>query len=157
MASLLARAARAFSSVRFGATWTTRAAAAGNDFRFCFVRSQLNANFRSCPIDQHHRNQCQYCRLKKCLKVGMRREGTFFVESWVERSEQAQSRYIGDLTGHSEGQAWIIRPFWHVCIRAQWRARDLGVDLFLDRVNWTKFKSLFVAASFSPPPKNERR
>lgn len=38
---------------------------------------------RNCPIDQHHRNQCQYCRLKKCLKMGMRREGkkiscTFF-------------------------------------------------------------------------------
>lgn len=29
---------------------------------------------RSCPIDQHHRNQCQYCRLKKCMKMGMRRE-----------------------------------------------------------------------------------
>ncbi|XP_064871055.1 COUP transcription factor 2-like [Oncorhynchus nerka] len=29
---------------------------------------------RNCPIDQHHRNQCQYCRLKKCVKVGMRRE-----------------------------------------------------------------------------------
>ncbi|MED6243672.1 hypothetical protein ATANTOWER_024842 [Ataeniobius toweri] len=33
---------------------------------------------RNCPVDQHHRNQCQYCRLKKCLKVGMRREGTAF-------------------------------------------------------------------------------
>ena len=31
---------------------------------------------RNCPVDQHHRNQCQYCRFKKCLKVGMRREGT---------------------------------------------------------------------------------
>ena len=30
---------------------------------------------RTCPIDQHHRNQCQYCRFKKCLKSGMRREG----------------------------------------------------------------------------------
>lgn len=34
---------------------------------------------RACPIDQHHRNQCQFCRLKKCLKVGMRREGTVLI------------------------------------------------------------------------------
>lgn len=36
---------------------------------------------RDCPIDQHHRNQCQYCRLKKCLKVGMRREGKMLQRS----------------------------------------------------------------------------
>ena len=33
---------------------------------------------RNCPVDQHHRNQCQHCRLKKCLKMGMRREGETF-------------------------------------------------------------------------------
>ena len=37
---------------------------------------------RNCPIDQHHRNQCQYCRLKKCLKVGMRREGEYFFRAF---------------------------------------------------------------------------
>lgn len=29
---------------------------------------------RNCPIDQHHRNQCQFCRYKKCVRMGMRRE-----------------------------------------------------------------------------------
>ena len=29
---------------------------------------------KNCPIDQHHRNQCQHCRFKKCLKMGMKRE-----------------------------------------------------------------------------------
>ncbi|XP_011846460.1 PREDICTED: nuclear receptor subfamily 2 group F member 6 [Mandrillus leucophaeus] len=32
---------------------------------------------RDCQIDQHHRNQCQYCRLKKCFRVGMRKEALF--------------------------------------------------------------------------------
>uniref|UniRef100_A0A4W5RP26 Nuclear receptor subfamily 2 group F member 6 n=1 Tax=Hucho hucho TaxID=62062 RepID=A0A4W5RP26_9TELE len=41
------------------------------------IRRNLNYSCRSnreCQIDQHHRNQCQYCRLKKCLRVGMRKE-----------------------------------------------------------------------------------
>jgi hypothetical protein len=41
------------------------------------VRRNLTYQCRSaknCPIDQHHRNQCQHCRFKKCIKMGMRRE-----------------------------------------------------------------------------------
>ncbi|VDL90444.1 unnamed protein product [Schistocephalus solidus] len=30
---------------------------------------------RQCPVDMHHRNQCQHCRFQKCLKTGMRKEG----------------------------------------------------------------------------------
>ena len=37
---------------------------------------------RKCPIDTHHRNQCQYCRFSRCLKMGMRREGNVYTESW---------------------------------------------------------------------------
>ncbi|XP_041751706.2 nuclear receptor subfamily 2 group F member 6a isoform X1 [Coregonus clupeaformis] len=41
------------------------------------IRRNLNYTCRSnreCQIDQHHRNQCQYCRLEKCFHVGMRKE-----------------------------------------------------------------------------------
>jgi len=43
------------------------------------VRRNLTYTCRgnySCPVDQHHRNQCQYCRLKKCFKFGMKKEGS---------------------------------------------------------------------------------
>lgn len=33
--------------------------------------------FKNCPVDMQHRNHCQYCRLKKCTKVGMRKDGKF--------------------------------------------------------------------------------
>lgn len=41
------------------------------------VRRNLTYQCRSsknCPIDQYHRNQCQHCRFKKCLKMGMKKE-----------------------------------------------------------------------------------
>lgn len=33
--------------------------------------------YKNCPVDIQHRNHCQYCRLKKCMKVGMRKDGKF--------------------------------------------------------------------------------
>ncbi|CAH1265163.1 NR2C2 [Branchiostoma lanceolatum] len=41
------------------------------------IRKNLGYVCRSskdCPINKHHRNRCQYCRLQKCLTVGMRSE-----------------------------------------------------------------------------------
>ncbi|XP_022105623.1 nuclear receptor subfamily 2 group F member 1-A-like isoform X1 [Acanthaster planci] len=55
---------------------------------------------RNCPIDQHHRNQCQYCRLKKCLKMGMRREAV--QRGRVPPSQPGPGQYLdGRFEGHS--------------------------------------------------------
>ncbi|XP_031781423.1 COUP transcription factor 2 isoform X2 [Nasonia vitripennis] len=51
---------------------------------------------RNCPIDQHHRNQCQYCRLKKCLKMGMRREAV--QRGRVPPSQQSHPGATGQFT-----------------------------------------------------------
>uniref|UniRef100_A0A3B3SYW7 Nuclear receptor subfamily 2 group F member 6 n=1 Tax=Paramormyrops kingsleyae TaxID=1676925 RepID=A0A3B3SYW7_9TELE len=58
---------------------------------------------RNCPIDQHHRNQCQYCRLKKCLKVGMRREA-------VQRGRMPPTQPHHDL--QITDQVALLRLTW---------------------------------------------
>lgn len=47
-----------------------------------FFRRSIRANARyacrgsrTCLIEKHTRNRCQYCRLQKCLETGMRKEG----------------------------------------------------------------------------------
>ena len=57
---------------------------------------------RSCPIDQHHRNQCQFCRLKKCVKVGMRREGASLCPINV---------YHFEISGVNWYVEWTFSPF----------------------------------------------
>lgn len=48
-----------------------------------FFRRSVRANSRyacrasrNCNIEKHTRNRCQYCRLQKCIQMGMRKEGT---------------------------------------------------------------------------------
>jgi len=33
---------------------------------------------KNCVVDRVNRNRCQYCRLQKCLALGMSRDGEFF-------------------------------------------------------------------------------
>uniref|UniRef100_A0A915HLQ4 Uncharacterized protein n=1 Tax=Romanomermis culicivorax TaxID=13658 RepID=A0A915HLQ4_ROMCU len=58
---------------------------------------------KNCPIDVHHRNQCQYCRFRKCLKMGMRKEG-------VGNSHLAVQRGRIQLPGHHPYYGTIFPP-----------------------------------------------
>lgn len=43
----------------------------------CDVQYSCRFNYQACPINAKTRSRCQYCRLQKCLRVGMRKEGQF--------------------------------------------------------------------------------
>ena len=34
---------------------------------------------QDCPVDKRHRNRCQFCRLQKCIKAGMLKEGLWLI------------------------------------------------------------------------------
>lgn len=40
-----------------------------------FLSSFLGRFNRQCVVDKDKRNQCRYCRLKKCFRAGMKKEG----------------------------------------------------------------------------------
>lgn len=44
---------------------------------------RCQAGTGSCMIDKAHRNQCQACRLKKCLQMGMNKDGKYNIQQNV--------------------------------------------------------------------------
>ena len=41
------------------------------------VGYRCQAGTGMCTVDKSHRNQCQACRLKKCLQMGMNKDGQY--------------------------------------------------------------------------------
>ncbi|GMR50866.1 hypothetical protein PMAYCL1PPCAC_21061, partial [Pristionchus mayeri] len=59
------------------------------------IRRSLSYSCRgtkTCPVDIHHRNQCQFCRMKKCIQAGMRKEGS--------RSSRGRSNLVSPYFFH---------------------------------------------------------
>ncbi|PIO77227.1 zinc finger, C4 type [Teladorsagia circumcincta] len=92
---------------------------------FRSIRRSLSYTCRgskNCPVDVNHRNQCQFCRLKKCVKMGMRREdkaplpncfptrdvGTNFLYSTVDWARQLS--FFNDLT--QQDQVTLLQSNW---------------------------------------------
>ena len=49
------------------------------------IRKQLGYQCRGnqdCEVTKHHRNRCQYCRLQKCLAMGMRSDCKYTNETF---------------------------------------------------------------------------
>ncbi|XP_014471522.1 PREDICTED: orphan steroid hormone receptor 2 isoform X1 [Dinoponera quadriceps] len=60
------------------------------------IRKQLGYQCRgskSCEVTKHHRNRCQYCRLQKCLAMGMRSDSV----------QHERKPVLGDATGTKVG------------------------------------------------------
>ncbi|VDM95437.1 unnamed protein product [Thelazia callipaeda] len=65
------------------------------------IRRSLNYTCRgskNCPVDVNHRNQCQYCRLKKCERMGMRKEGLLIINFGKLISTVQRGRIPANMT-----------------------------------------------------------
>ncbi len=67
---------------------------------------------RSCIVDKDKRNQCRYCRLKKCFRAGMKKEGKMKLGHMIA-SRVIDSVYIGtpyktipELIPHTSLERW---------------------------------------------------
>ena len=49
---------------------------------------------KDCKISKYSRNQCRYCRLKKCLRVGMKKEGLYFFTITIKSGIQNPVKHL---------------------------------------------------------------
>ena len=65
-----------------------------------FRRSQQNttnyqcARQRNCIVDRVNRNRCQYCRLKKCIELGMSKDAVKFGRMSKKQRERVEDEVV---------------------------------------------------------------
>ncbi|KAE9420697.1 hypothetical protein Angca_006396 [Angiostrongylus cantonensis] len=116
---------------------------------------------KNCPVDVNHRNQCQFCRLKKCVKMGMRRESVqqgrihngppfpncFFTPTFIPRPPLPflhpfmlnfipTSDTFSQITDSAAPAVPVRTP---TCPSV----RDIGTNLLYTTVDWVKQLSFF--------------
>ncbi|XP_055353751.1 orphan steroid hormone receptor 2-like [Paramacrobiotus metropolitanus] len=76
-------------------------------FRRCMVKgmSQKCTNNEECEITRFARNSCQFCRLKKCIRMGMSRSA-----SKVGRRPKTTSVSTADLVAAEHAEAFNLKP-----------------------------------------------
>jgi len=76
------------------------------------VRKQLNYICRAnqdCEVTKHHRNRCQFCRLQKCLQMGMRADHCQPERKPLALAEPATNPASGNVGGtNCSGPASIL-------------------------------------------------
>ncbi|XP_046407020.1 nuclear receptor subfamily 2 group C member 2-like isoform X2 [Ischnura elegans] len=95
------------------------------------IRKKLGYQCRgskNCEVTKHHRNRCQYCRLKKCLAMGMRSDSPHVLAVQHERKPITEKRDYSMTTGgsnHGSSPAAVYSPSQgnKIFIR-----KDLGVE-----------------------------
>ena len=59
-----------------------------------FLLPRCQAGTGTCIVDKAHRNQCQACRRKKCLNMGMNKDGKFLVEICISSAPTLDLGYV---------------------------------------------------------------
>ena len=49
---------------------------------------------KNCVVDRVNRNRCQFCRLQKCLSLGMSRDGKKETQTWAQKTKRTLTNDI---------------------------------------------------------------